>query len=80
MTPWDSNRDCGRRRPTLDLIRLESDAIRSLSSLFELTGTRKSLRRAIHHLQGGPDLRLADSRFAGWENNDLILAHLYSRS
>ena len=45
MTPWDSNRDCGRRRPTLDLIRLESDAIRSLSSLFELTGTRKSLRR-----------------------------------
>lgn len=54
MTPWDSNRDCGRRRPTLDLIRLESDAIRSLSSLFELTGTRKSLRRAIHHLQGDP--------------------------
>ena len=51
MTPWDSNRDCGRRRPTLDLIRLESDAIRSLSSLFELTGTRKSLRRGIHHLQ-----------------------------
>ena len=52
MTPWDSNRDCGRRRPTLDLIRLESDAIRALSSLFELMGTRKSLRRAIHHLQG----------------------------
>lgn len=60
MTPWDSNRDCGRRRLTLDLIRLESDAIRSLSSLFELTGTRKSLRRESIIFRG-PDLRLADS-------------------